>query len=431
MFRIPDTAQLLKNSRRTGVAVAACLSAAALVAGCGGGDRVKPFQPQQIIAFGDENSAFETTSLSPAAEVTSIGTMKGLTYTINLVVKEAAYCQSLSTSALCTPPVATGTGFAPVGSPAYTRSSAFPSGVDDRKMIEIQPGNWSVALATPTLTPIDLQTSRSYFCTPVASTYAGNWVQLLASTLGSNLSFGGDYCSQDTGNAQSYAHWGAMVDDVRTQFNTHRGELRDGVLVAMLAGQNDIMSAYDTYRSTNKEAGLALMRQKGAQLGAIINDIVATGARVVYLTVPNMGLAPAAVADPTYARDLTIAFNSGDLRSGGLELAVKTDGHKIVKVDSYTQINNIAPSVAATAACSTVTTDVKMPDGVTTIAAAAITGGWSAATTARALLLNCTSDNLVTGATLTSSLWADDKHLSPVGHNGLAVLAIARVRDQL
>ncbi len=423
MFRIPDTAPLL-NSRRTGVAVAACLAMTALVAACGGGDRVKAFQPQQIIAFGDENSAFETVATSPP--VTDIGTMKGLTYTISYVAVESAYCQPGSTPLVCTTPaplVGSGAEFALTGSDTYTRSTLFPAGVDDRKVLEIKQGTWSVPPSGPA-TPIDLQIARSYFCTPVVSTYAGNWVQVLASSLGSNLSFGGDYCSQDTGNAQSYAQWGAKVDDVRTQFNNHRGGLRDGVLVTMLAGQNDIMAAYGTYRTTDQAAGLVLMRTKGAQLGAIINDIVATGARVVYLTVPNMGLAPAAAADPAYARDLTKAFNSGYQEVGGLELTVQTNGHKIVKVDGYTQINNIAVSYPATAACNPVATAVKAPNG-------AAVSTLDPAQQARALLLNCASDNLVPGATLLSHLWADDQHLSPVGHNGLAALAVARVRDQL
>lgn len=420
MFRIPDTAPLL-NSRRTGVAVAACLAMTALVAACGGGDRVKAFQPQQIIAFGDENSAFETVASSPL--VTDIGTMKGLTYTISYVAVEAAYCASPSTISLCTAPAAVGTGFAGGASPSFTRSALFPSGVDDRKVVEIQAGTWSVG-GSPAA--VDLQTARSYFCTPVASSYAANWVQNLASGLGSNLSFGGDYCSQDTGNAQSYAQWGAKVDDVRTQFTIHRGELRDGVLVTMLAGQNDIMAAFETYQATDKTAGLVLMRTKGAQLGGIINDIVATGARVVYLTVPNMGLAPAAAADPAYAQALTKAFNAGYQEVGGLELTVQTNGHKIVKVDGYTQINNIAPSYATTAACQTNASLVKMPNGDTVASL-----GLPPLQEARALLLNCAADNLVTGATLTSSLWADDRHLSPVGHNGLAALAIARIRDQL
>lgn len=49
--------KFIEASRRTIGAVA--LAAAALVAGCGGGDLLEPFQPDRILAFGDETSVIE------------------------------------------------------------------------------------------------------------------------------------------------------------------------------------------------------------------------------------------------------------------------------------------------------------------------------------------------------------------------------------
>ncbi|MDB5818529.1 MAG: Esterase, hydrolase-type domain protein [Rhizobacter sp.] len=48
--------------QRLAKGVAASLMAAAVLAGCGGGDQVVPFEPNRVIAFGDENSVIGTTA---------------------------------------------------------------------------------------------------------------------------------------------------------------------------------------------------------------------------------------------------------------------------------------------------------------------------------------------------------------------------------
>ena len=45
-------------------------------------------------------------------------------------------------------------------------------------------------------------------------------------------------------------------------------------------------------------------------------------------------------------------------------------------------------------------------------------------------MLQCTSDTLVSGATSTSHLWADDLHLSPNGHAYIGALAANRTRAE-
>ena len=288
----------------------------------------------------------------------------------------------------------------------------------------------------------------TYYCSVDFNANVGNWVQVLAHNFGAGLSLGGSSgCPQDSGNGRSYAAWGATVDIVEAQVNANLGALRDGVLATMLAGQNDILASWDVVRGGGDQvAALRLMRDKGAQLGRVINTIVGTGARVVYLTVPDMGKAPKTAANPALATALTQAFNEGYENAGGLVLSVLTNGHKIVKVDGFTQVNNLAASgnyVVSTAACETDTSLVKLPNGTTLLTAfPTINDGGNESFKAKALLLNCTSNNLkvLTAGTSTtpevrayfgSYLWADDTHLAPVGHSGLAGLAIARVRDQL
>lgn len=468
MFRIPDTAQLLKPSSRTTVAVAACLGAAALVAGCGGGDRVKSFQPQQIIAFGDENSAFDDTATTatplvdfrtiPGAPTSTADVPYRARYTINVIADAAFLCKNQA------PNVAAMAGcldinndiLSPTEFPGYPTSTSFfqsQSSVEQYRLIdnvvpvigEVETGVLTGAIPGTTPSPVYRSSDHYYYCSVDFSANVGNWVQVLAHDFGAGLSFGGSAgCPQDSGNGRSYAAWGAKVDDVEAQVNANLGALRDGVLVTMLAGQNDILASWVAVQGGgNQVTALRLMRDKGAQLGRVINTIVGTGARVVYLTVPDMGKAPKTSANPALATALTQAFNEGYENAGGLVLSVLTNGHKIVKVDGYTQIQNLAGSgsyVVGTAACQKDTSLVKLPNG-TTIAAAS-NGAWTPTMEEKALLLNCTSNNLKveTAGTPTteevrayfgSYLWADDSHLSPVGHSALAALAIARVRDQL
>lgn len=456
MFRFTDTARFL-TARRTGVVVGACLAVTALVAGCGGGDRVKPFQPSQIIAFGDENSAFDDTSSSGTPLVASNGVaIAGSRYTINVL---ATGTQGLCVDAVCTAgtspaTTAVGTVFNPTSA---TYTNQFPTSSSQIKVVHLVEGGTFVDASAPvTLYRV---TDFAYECSATQGNDFGNWVQVLAQGLGGGaLSIGGATgCPLDSGNGRSYAAWGAKIDDVATQVNNHLGELHDSVLVTVLAGQNDIMDAYDrvhTAQTLSADDAQKLMRDKGAQLAGIINQIVATGARVVYLTVPNLGVLPKTVktgGDPGLATALTHAFNEGykgsgeGNESGGLVLSVKNDGHKIVKVDGYNLIGSLAPGYSATPVCVSDLTKATGPDGrlLSTVYPAITTDD---NLRAKVLLLNCTSANLLVTTERNTSvtppvdevraiysyfLWADEQHLSPFGHGSLANLAVARIRDQL
>ena len=473
MFRIPDTAQDL-TPRRTGVAVGACLAVAALVAGCGGGDRVKSFQPSQIIAFGDESSAFDDTANASSGRVVDFGTTGvpyAARYTINVIADAGFLCKNAKPNNMARAgcvdinndgltaadfPTATSFFLPQTSEIQYRLDSGLPV------IGEVVTGALTEAVSgTPN--PVYRTVDHYYYCSTDYGIDNGNWVQRLAHGLGGGaLSLGGSSgCAQDFGNGRSHAAWGAKVDDVATQVNNHLGELRDGVLVTMLAGQNDIMAAYDSVvlGSITEDAAQKLMRDKGAQLAGVINRVVDTGARVVYLTVPNMGVSPKAVAGgrQALATALTRAFNDGykgigeGNESGGLVLSVRNNGHKIVKVDGYNLIAGLAPSYSSSPVCQTDANLVTRPDGTTVAAALAGTFGSDVTSAAyldakaKALLLNCTSNNLIItsgnyAATPPTNevradyiyyLWADDQRLAPIGHGNLANLAIARIRDQL
>lgn len=449
MFRTPDHASLL-NARRAGIAVAASLAVAALVTGCGGGDKVKAFQPSQVIVFGDENSAFDNSTTTPLVTVNGVA-FKGSRYTINLVtIPDQGYC-ALGTTPLTAidcaasplAPVLDSAETPTINSTAFTTPTQSGTGVPTVQLVnELQQRTLTKTVSGLTTTrQAQYSIDRYYDCSPGASAYAGNWAQYLAYLLGSGLSLGGSsQCPQDSGNGISHAFWGAKVDQVVTQLDsTFRGELREGVLVAVLVGQNDIVAAYNEVTAATptltRENALIRMREKGQALGEAIKRIPATGARVVFLTVPDMGKSPKAIADNqvALATALTHAFNEGYNNEGGLVLgAASQQGHKIVKVDGYSQINAIAPNYPTAAACDTDeshATFVAMPDGTKLSTVSAIAG--NADLLAQAQLLNCTNGTLVSGATISSHLWADGWHLAPVGHISLGSLAVTRVRDQL
>lgn len=452
MFRTPDHAPLL-NARRAGVAVAASLAVAALVAGCGGGDKVKAFQPTQVIVFGDENGAFDNSTTTPLVTVNGVA-FKGSRYTINLVtIPDQGYCAlgttpitAIDCAASPLAPALDSAETPTVNSKVFTTPSQSGTGVPTVQLInELQQRTLNTIVGGVTTSTRSAQYSidRYYDCSPGASAYSGNWAQYLAYVLGSNLSLGGsNQCPQDSGNGISHAFWGAKVDDVVTQLDTtFRGELREGVLVAVLVGQNDIVAAYNEVTAATptltRENALIRMRSKGQALGEAIKRIPDTGARVVFLTVPNMGKSPKAIADNqvALATDLTHAFNEGYNNVGGLVLgAASQQGHKIVKVDGYSQISALAPNYPTVAACDTdeshpAGTFVAMPDGTKLSDVPAIFNDPDLL--AQAQLLNCTNGTLVSGATISSHLWADDWHLAPVGHVSLGSLAVARIRDQL
>ncbi|RZI82016.1 MAG: hypothetical protein EOP38_17330 [Rubrivivax sp.] len=468
MFRIPDTARL-SNPRRAGrVAVASCFAVTALVAGCGGGDKVKPFQPTQVIAFGDENSAFDdTTASSSSAMVTYNGpggpaTIQGSRYTVN-VLSDAGYlckgaeptisglatCDNNSTLFSTTEDYPTNTSFFKPTSSAfqYRVSSGIPI------VHEVVTGTITEAIST-TPSPVYQTVDHVYHCSMDFGSYFGNWVQVLIHGLGGGgLSIGaaGGGCAQDSGNGKSYAAWGADVDAVAAQVAAHRSELHDGVLVPILAGQNDIVNAFNEVlrpgSTLTEEDAKIRMRERGARLGQIINDIITTGARVVYLTVPDMGKSPLAVdaGKSALATALTDAFNEGYRDLGGLTYTTATNGHKIVKVDGFNLIAGMAASYPAKAACYDDPTKVKTSDGRDLLTALPGINALTPSLKAKALLLNCTSNNLVVvsgdynatpptkevRADFGAYLWADSTHMTPIGHSSLGIQAASRIRSQL
>ena len=406
----------------------ACLAAAVAVAGCGGGSKSSYFTPTQIIAYGDENSAFDTDGIA----IGSTGTLVGLHYTLNVLSTSTKYCTDTSTTdpyttcASTFSPNSSSSTFTGDGSPTFAmRSNQIVSDTES---------------GTIESTSVTRVISRGYICSPSYSNYSGTWLQRLAYDLDSSLNFGSSYCPLDSGNAVTYASWGKKVDAVVTEVNDSitSGEIKSGVLVTIFVGQYDILEKYDAViaGTKTKDAATTELATLGSSLATAIRAASNAGAKVLFVSVPNLKFSPkiqsanaASTENGTLLQTLTLAFNN----------AMKSDlydvsGHKIGLVDAFNMYTKVDDSDAKTKvrtmepACKTAVSGntITTPDGQTKASGTIAQGGQL---TEQEVLLFCTSETMVTNASISASRWADYTHFAPLSHYTLGTLAYNRVRD--
>ncbi len=235
-----------------------------------------------------------------------------------------------------------------------------------------------------------------------------NWVQSLA------YSYGFVFAECNPGAvaeppAHNWAEPGARVVEVAAQVDAQiaAGGFRDKDLATVLVGVNDIVELYRRYDGSNEPALLDEARERGNQTAAIVNRLIALGAKVVVANIPDMGLTPLAKTEQTANTDidraallsrLSAAFNER------LGVSILIDGRYValVQMDQRVQAVARAPtnfglSNATDAACTTAPPD-------------------------------CTNATLVTDATAATHMWAGEVLLSYSGQAQLATLAIARAQ---
>jgi len=243
------------------------------------------------------------------------------------------------------------------------------------------------------------------------------WTQYVAA----RYAFGFPECNPYAGSpvGRIYAQVGARVANLAAQVaaaNAAGGAFANTDLVTVMVGQRDILTAYQGATSladcnfVSGSGGASgpvaqAARAFGVALGNQVNSIATAGGRVLIATVPNQGSTPYAVAQNTSPggfdrasclTSLTNAFNAG-LRS-----TIFNDGRLIglVQADEQLQVVASNPAVFGYASVST-----------------------AACTTAPPA---CSTATLVTGATTTNYLWADDRHFNIDAHARIGNLAITR-----
>lgn len=402
---------------RAGGAVAA---AAMLLSACGGGDQVKKLEPKSFVSFGDESSAFGSVVVGGTGDTTTI---KGFKYSVNSV----GYLSSADETEVGVRTLAaTQPGWdaifpqvAPVSN--SLKANALPNGT----VLLQQDFVLTTAFTDAASDDVTIHYLYTYDCytNPL-------WVQTLARSYG--LGFKDQCPAEVNSGAVSYAESGATVATTAAQVAAHRGELGATSLVTMMSGQNDILSAYAQVKAgtLSLDAAKVAMTNQGGALALIVNDIIKTGARVLVVKLPDLGLTPYARAEGSSGMSalnaLTLAFNNGILNK------ITNDGTKIGLVNlydytryirdandrgnSYDNIVNISSAVCADT--------VYKPDG------AALTGASSAPLYGGDGLLFCSNLTANSGVTsITNYFWSDRTHLGVGGHNFLAARAYERADD--
>ena len=254
------------------------------------------------------------------------------------------------------------------------------------------------------------------------------WTQLFAAQWG--LRF--PQCPSGATVTASVIHAanGAKVADLANQI-TLAGAFTEKDLATVFVGANDIFDLYLQYPGVN-EAALTVQAQSAATaLAAQISRIVKGGAKVVFVTLPELGLTPyglkqnAAYPGEDRAGVLTrlsAAFNAR-LRTGvsNPDSPSFIDGHQGVQVLGDELIRAIVNATATTSSGY-----VNATSGICDPAAAAAVID---CTTSTLLTATSTPVALTTNGSPSTYLWADDKHLSPAGHSSLATVAAQRTNS--
>lgn len=406
---------------RVGGAMAAT---AVMLSACGGGDQVKDFKPAQFVSFGDENSALVEVSVGGVGTLT---TLKGMKYGINDLILTTT---ATPPSGTLNPPQSTWTIFPDVGDVIPNALQVATEAGSALQLVKNQfalDTNYKDASGTAQVAS-DLPVSYTYYYNCVANRL---WVQILANSYG--LGFKDQCPSEGYSGAVTYAQNGATVATTATQVAAHRGELGSSTMVTVMAGQNDILNAYAQVKAgtLTLDSAKAAMTTQGGALAAIVNDIIKTGARVLVIKLPDMGVSPLAREDGSSGMStltaLTLAFNNGILNS------ITNDGTKIGLVNlydythyirdandrgnSYDNIVNISSSVCTS-------TTVNKPDGT------ALSGTPAGPLYGGDPLLYCNTLNMSSSVSSPGTyFWSDKAHMGVGGHIFLAARAYERADD--
>jgi lysophospholipase L1-like esterase len=256
------------------------------------------------------------------------------------------------------------------------------------------------------------------------------WVQYLAGHWG--IVFPQCNPTAAATTSRIYAANGAKVGDLAAQISA-AGALGNKDLTTVLVGVNDIVELYAQYPASSEVALKAQAESRATALAAQIKRITATGAKVVFVTIPELGYSPfAKIENTNHAGEdraglltrLSAAFNAR------LRTAVSTssspsfiDGHQGVQVLGDELFRAIAAS-AGLSGSAYFNASVGICDAAK--APNVIDCNNSTDTAVSTLITATSTPALVTGGTAFNYLWADGLHLSPGGHGTLGTTAANR-----
>jgi hypothetical protein len=245
------------------------------------------------------------------------------------------------------------------------------------------------------------------------------WTQVVASGVG--LTFA--ECNPDKvtpTTAVMKASVGAKVADVVAAVQTYQATntFIPTTLVTLMAGQNDILAAYNAYLAgtLTRDQARAQVSAAGTVLGNLVNTIAnkGSGARVLYSTPPDLGYSPFATAEVTRTGNADLAQLLKDLTtdfSSAYRLQVINDGrYSALITGNELMIYMSDTTKLGTYGLTNITDPVCTNTG-------AVTG--------------CTTATILAGAQGNSSLylWADQKYPGVNYQNRVGIAALNRARN--
>jgi len=434
----------LRTLRRLATLSALACSAVALSA-CGGGSRVKPYEPQRMVSFGDENSlidSFTEATLSKLHKTDGVtaGSVKGLVYTLNTVAVGPIDGNALGVYYVC----------ANSSSASYTACNS--SNATGGSVTAISGDDWYedpdfanrlIHVEHDTLNGTRLDALLAWNCSGSVI-----WTQVIAHAF--HLGYAGTTsapgaCPTDSyTGAVTYATYGAKIADTVSQVNSHLGELGNGTLVTIMAGQWDVLELNQsvTNGSTDINSALADIIGRADNLIGAIQAITNAGAKVVVAFTPDLGESPKAYAASANGPSgnlyrLAYALNNRLYQLGNDRVIPKL-GRVVAIVDPYTLTNTTTRSTAyvygaaicppeAVASSASAPTPVLLQDPVGNAVTRLGTPGY---TDESAVKYCNTSGSTTLPSNYTSYMWADSVHFSPLGHGSIGSLAYSRASNQ-
>lgn len=268
------------------------------------------------------------------------------------------------------------------------------------------------------------------------------WTQIL----GSQFGFSMPGCGGSAGNAAMLAAYGATVDTLVTQVSGYTGTMDSKTLVTLMGGLHDVLAAYRLYKAGGKthDEALALVADAGRRLGNLVNSVArnGSGGRVVYATMPDLGLSPYAIAEGQQAllSELSAKFNEqlrltvvNDGRYVGL---VATDATLQAMVTAYKTLpssNGYGLANVTEPACQLTTSqfDGSADGDMAGVYSSQFKPYVATSPVDPHAVIGCSTLTLVSGASgsATTYLWADDVHPSPNWQRQVGSAAVTRATN--
>jgi hypothetical protein len=410
--------------------------------GCGGGDRVEPYEPQRMVSFGDENSLIDSytdaaLTLPDGSTPASPLALKGLVYTVNTVTAipyDYVCAGAASTTSYTACDSSNGsTTLTLVDAPSVSQWYVRPASAN--VLTRVVSAAASASDATVNHRDVDYVWNCSG---------AVIWTQVIAHAfqLGySSYNGAVGQCPTDSyGNAYTYAEFGARISDVVDQINSHMGELGTGTLVTIMAGQWDILDMHAEVSNNTRTlaSAEAELKNRANQLIAAVQAITNAGGKVIVSFTPDLGESPKAYALGIQGSGgalykLTLALNNQLYQLGNNQVIPKQGRVvAIVNPETLTDVNTRSTSyVYGAALCPPVDTSSATTSPRTLldpVGKKVLTAGTG--DDAYAAVKYCNTANTTLAGSTSTYMWADPIHFAPLGHSLIGSTGYSRANNQ-